>query len=291
MSDHAHSTHIQRHHTQQKMTLELSHLLGRWVNVNTRADFIECFDLVLDGECLILTNMTTLLTAAIIPSKSRGSDEKLVRFPVEPVASPGSELAAGFYRYQQPSELIFAANEKNGVLVLQTYRQNNQDEQSRQLTREFYYRQSLLENDQAHKKITGEKQQQALQFPQGTVSDKGNNQVQQAFKALIGDWFNTYNQTSWINTFSIEHGDTGWILELGTKNEQYRWPSIPLIPYAFDDNETGFVAHCCQESFTSLFCAYSNKGLLVVIAFFVDSSSTSEQRENTLLCREFYVKQ
>ncbi|WDE08024.1 hypothetical protein SG34_014685 [Thalassomonas viridans] len=263
---------------QCQQRLELSHLLGTWVNVNSRADFIARFALTLEGDALKLTLLST----------SGACEQTQLHLDVHPVASPGSELATGFYHYRQASGSIFAANEKNGVLVLQSYRQQVENQKDNLLTREFYYREASLE--------PVDKNAQNLQFPGGKTEaaireQAGENiQAKENFQALAGNWHNTYRQSRWMKAFAIEKTPSAWELEVFGDCNGVTWPKMTLTPYSFDVQEMGFVAYCDLGSVSGLFCAYSNKGLIVVSVFFAADKGGPGQPAVKTFCREFYAK-
>ncbi|WP_281557585.1 hypothetical protein [Thalassomonas sp. RHCl1] len=271
--------------------LKLGNLLGTWVNVNARGDFITRFTLNLDGEVLKLTILST----------SGEYEQTQLLLDVHPVANPGSELATGFYHYQQPSGLTVAANEKNGVLVLQSYRemdnplnpyQQKGTGHSRQteklLSREFYYRQTSLPADE-QVSLTGFSP--ANEDNAGESTTGANIQAQEDFQALPGCWHNTHRHSSWMQAFSIEKTSSGWVLEVFGDCNGVTWPRMSLTPYSFDQQEMGFIAYCELDSISGLFCAYSNKGLMVVTVFFAVNNTGPEQLTDKTFCREFYVHQ
>ncbi|WDE14284.1 hypothetical protein [Thalassomonas haliotis] len=262
--------------------LELGNLLGTWVNVNARADFITCFTLSFDGEVLKLTILST-------------SGEKIQNhLDVHPVASPGSELATGFYYYQQPSGVIVAANEKNGVLVLQSYRETsradkNNNRKDRLLSREFYYRRSTLQPGEAPP-LTGHTSGNKEHTGAGAATGE-NFPAKDHFPALPGCWHNTHRHSSWMKAFSIEKTPSEWVLEVSGDCNGVTWPRMLLTPYSFDQQEMGFIAYCDLAGVSGLFCAYSNKGLMVVSVFFAVNNAEPGQWPDKTFCREFYVNQ
>lgn len=257
--------------SQGQHSFGLTNLLGTWVNVNDRPDYISCFELVPSHEAELVLK---------ILSTSNQSEQPRLHLDVYPVASPGSELAAGFYHCRQAG-LIIAANEKNGVLVLQCYRQ-----QDAVLTREFYYRKegAYGEVPPLTGKIVGEV----------TAAENWPGQhirISEDFQALAGCWQNTYCQSRWMKAFSVEKTRSGWMLEIAGDCNGVAWPAMPLMPYYFDHREMGFVACCDLARTYGLFCAYSNKGLMVVSIFFIDKDMAPGQTANKSFCREFYAKQ
>lgn len=255
-------------------TLELSNLLGTWLNVNDQVDFIANFTLVLENDGLLLTTFPTNSTHDIDP----------VRLIVEPVATVDSKQAAGFFMYQDGGELTLAANEKNGVLVLQAYRKSSTNSLvPYQLTREFYHRQSLADSK-------NNKQQLSSTTLANRLDCQENNSSAVDFEMLLGHWHNTHIDSVWLKGLTIDKTSTGWSLQAKAQNNECRWPETALIPYYFDREETGFIARCHCETLTSLFCAYSNKGLLVVSAYYAFSGTNSAVAGRKVLCREFYAR-
>ena len=256
---------------QSRNRLELTKLLGIWVNANQEVDFIEGFKLGLnDRGDLQLRGLSVF----------RHSASTQLCLDVHPVAGPGSKLAAGFYSCRQ-SGLILAANEKNGVLVLQSYRQEDG-----LLTREFYYRYLG--------RLTGETVSLPGHIPLKLSPAGGqireNDASMENFHALTGCWHNTNSETPWMKAFSVAKHDPAWMLEVYGEFQGIAWPPMALTPYHFDSREIGFSACCQLGEVMALFCAYSNKGLMVVTIFFTDNSA-GKRAEADVFCREFYAKQ
>jgi hypothetical protein len=243
-------------------TVDVCNLLGHWVNVNETADFIATLNLaVVDGQ----------LSLSVLSATA--DYDGAATLDLEPIAGAGSDLAAGFFLFQNSAELVIAANEKNGVLVLQCYRPA-----SRQLIREFYYRQPLVSkaNDQ-------------MQFWTRKVED--NIHAGKNFAALLGNWRNTHAQTQWVDTLSIEQSANTLQFRASSTSQSHQWSTVELTPYYFDREEFGFVARCCSEQLTSLFTAYSNKGLIVVSAFHRINKMDQGSEVKHAFVREFYAKQ
>ncbi|NQZ06635.1 MAG: hypothetical protein HRT35_05670 [Algicola sp.] len=248
--------------------VDVANLLGHWVNVNERCDFIARLNLAVVKD---------QLTMSILSAAPDCDDNAMLT--LQPIAGGAGDLAGGFCLFQNSEDLVIAANEKNGVLVLQCYRPATLDNpQTRQLIREFYYRQPLLPkvNDQT-------------QFRKHNVEDNdhaGNN-----FTALLGNWRNTHGQTQWVDTLSIEQSANSLQFRASSTSQDHQWPAVELTPYYFDGEEFGFVARCCSEQLTSLFTAYSNKGLIVVSAFHRINKMGQESEVKHAFVREFYAKQ
>jgi len=77
-------------------------------------------------------------------------------------------------------------------------------------------------------------------------------------------------------------------MQTSSHSDAYKWTTTPLIPYFFDQEELGFIAHTCSENVDSLFSAYSNKGLIVMTAFHTVRQNNQAKK---VFCREFYSKE
>ncbi|MFT5163947.1 MAG: hypothetical protein ACI9FJ_002544 [Alteromonadaceae bacterium] len=257
--------------TQDNSAVDVSNLAGYWVNVNAHSDFIATLSLAVVNEQLRLSIVSAVTDCVGATTLN-----------MQPISAPGSELAGGFYLFENSTELVIAANEKNGVLVLQSYRPaTGVNRGPGQLTREFYYRQLEPVNNQA-------------QFRR--YNSQSNCHIRDDFAALSGLWRNTHAQSQWVNSLrvertSVEQLATTFQLTPSSQSPAHQWPVIELTPYYFDEQELGFVARCCSEGLTSLFTAYSNKGLIVVSAFHRIHKDGPKGKVNHVFVREFYAKQ
>lgn len=247
--------------TQQ--AVDVSNLLGEWVNVNAHTDFIYDLQMSLQDHKLILRVLSSNTDIA------DATPLEAVPFPVEQ-----STTVAGFYIYSSQVDLTIAANEKFGILVLQCYLPvNTEYSEGYQLTREFYCRkpdlQAKLKNQQFRQRVT-----------------HVNPHFQNHYDNLIGDWKNTRADTAWVNRIIIAQDADKWQMQAFADSDKYEWPVTDLTPYFFDGEEMGFVAKACTNHLTSLFTAYSNKGLIVITAFHHVGSGGHAQK---YFCREFYV--
>jgi len=247
--------------------LDITNLLGEWVNVNCRTDFI--YDLRVYFE----DNQLKLKILSSNPEQDKESSILIARA----FSTDQSLQASGFYVYQENRGLAIAANEKHGVLVIQSYRKSaTGDARANRLTREFYCRKSKVE---PVIKI------QDVRVTFGVHRADQNSHLLSNFESLLGDWRNSHFDTEWTNAFSIRKTDSGWMIQMSSCNDAYTWPATPLTPYFFDQEELGFIAHSCSENLDSLFSAYSNKGLIVMTAF---HTVRQINQTNKILCREFY---
>ncbi|MFT4925971.1 MAG: hypothetical protein ACI8WB_002066 [Phenylobacterium sp.] len=278
-------------------TLDVSNLSGHWVNVNPKADFIATLELAIDNDDLILT-----ILAAQNPAQDSATIEPQNQITVHPIAGDAGHQAGGFYAYEHPAapdksqqlpSLAIAANEKNGILVLQCYRAGIA---GHQLTREFYARASTSKpTNQPISQAINEPINQPINQARFNTFHAADNLIAKAdFAPLAGNWLNTHANSRWINTIAIQQSADGWTLTASSDSQDHQWPSVPLTPYFFDQQEMGFTAYCVSDQLTTLFTAYSNKGLFVVMAYHCISEAGENGQPTKIkkiLNREFYVKQ
>jgi len=250
--------------------LDVTNLLGEWVNVNCRTDFIYELRVFYEDKQLKLN----------ILSANSERDEDTSTLNAKAFFTDESLHASGFCAYQECRDLVIAANEKHGVLVIQAYRQlASGSSRKNQLTREFYRRKSraypVVKNRDVRTNFRENRAHQNSHFLNG-------------FEKLSGDWRNTHLDTEGVNTFSIHKFGSGWRMQTYSCNDAYEWSFTALTPYFFDREEFGFVAHACSENVRSLFSAYSNKGLIVMTAF---HTVKQNNQTNNIFCREFYSKE
>jgi hypothetical protein len=169
--------------------VDVANLVGYWVNVNPICDFIGHLTLRLDDQQLVMA----ILAA---PSEFDGKTD----INVEAIASGNSQLAGGFSYFSADSELVIAANEKNGVLVLQCYRPiKTANGQAQQLTREFYHR-------------LPQSPPNSLATPFRFHDPLDNQHFNQQFSTLLGTWHNTHASTEWNDELRIDFYQTSMLL-------------------------------------------------------------------------------
>jgi hypothetical protein len=249
---------------------EIANLLGEWINVNVRTDFIYALRLYFEDNQLKLNILWSN------PEQDKDPSSLIARA----FSTDQGHQASGFYVYQENRDLVIAANGKSGVLVIQSYQQSaTGDRSANQLTREFYCRKSRADPDIKN---------QDLRVDFRAHRADQNSHVLNGFENLLGDWRNTHLATEWINAFSIHKTKSGWIMQAASPNDACRWSATPLIPYFFDQEELGFIAHSRSKDTDSLFSAYSNKGLIVMTAF---HTVRQKNQAKKVFCREFYSKE
>lgn len=255
------------------MLPDINCFLGDWVNVNPNADFIS--------SCKVrLENNQLLLALSVDDSKLVAENMVLTVFPM---ANEYQGSAVGFYMYSD--ELTIAANEKNGVLVLQAYRNSNE---KKLLTREFYYRPSGDLSDLGVEEY-GKSKNSTYSLAGEKCST--NIDLKSNLDFLIGNWKNTLQKTQWAGGFEITRMRANWTINFDSSNQSIGWSQCSLTPYFFDFDEIGFVAYHQSEKIDSLFTAYSNKGLLVISSFHSIYQQVRGRELSEVFCREFFAKQ
>lgn len=176
----------------------------------------------------------------------------------EAVATPhtvaGGTEAAGFHaRYEIGAvHTELAANEKLGILVIQSYT-SFQDDSGRpgHHSREFFHRADAAAGE-----------------PLGT------------------EWVNSSPTTSWIRGFTLTRKDGAGVLRVLGAGEPADWGEVPATLYQDNIGEPAFSAVYDLGHVEATLAANSNKGLVVIAAFL---RFTDEERPN-FLCREFFFR-
>jgi len=149
---------------------DITNLLGEWINVNIRTDFIYALRLYFEDNQLKLKILSSN------PEQDKNPSSLIARA----FSTDQGQQASGFYVYQENSELVIAANEKHGILVIQSYRQlPTGDTRVNQLTREFYCRKSKVDPIIKHQDVRDHRADQ-------------NSHLLNGFESLLGDWRNTH---------------------------------------------------------------------------------------------------
>lgn len=232
--------------------VDVSSLVDTWVNAKPGTDHIVKIVVTEQEGALLIRPFGAPAANLVDWGETRAT----------PYAVSGTTEAAGFHaRYQLgPVVTELAANEKLGILVIQSYT-SFQDGSGRlsHYSREFFHR-----------------------SPSALVTGNGAVDI----GSLAGDWVNTNPTTRWITGFTLA-GSTGLLtLHAYGARGVTDWGKVEAIPYQDDLGEPAFHASYDLGPIEALLAANAPKGLIVIAAFirFKDSAAINSQ------CREFFVR-
>ncbi|HEV2783893.1 MAG TPA: hypothetical protein VGX25_31285 [Actinophytocola sp.] len=225
----------------------LAPLLGSWVNSKPDTDYIARIEVSeRDGTLLIRPY-----------GSADGEPIDWGEAAATPYVASGTTEPAGFHaRYELGTvHTELAANEKFGILVIQSYTSFHDDSgRLGHYSREFFHQ--------------GE-------------SDRG------AAKSLVGQWRNSNTATEWIKGFTIADNGGTLALTVQSAQEPTDWGTVEATPYRDNLGEPAFHAVYDLGSVEAVLCANTNKRLIIIAAFLRFKNST----DTNFLCREFYYRQ
>ncbi len=254
---------------EESAPMDVTNLLGEWENVNVSPDYLASLQIrETEGGRLQLR----------IPDPMSAQGDCMGEFDAIPFAARESAAAGGFLAdfRRAGAHTMIAANEKLGVLVLQSYTHFEKENGRRnRLTREFYRRK---QNAGSHAKE---------EMPESGVGhdDLKQQTRHEDFALLAGLWRNTSSDTAWAKELSINLHDDQQSADVVLQNPGSK-PSKALAKlYEFDSNEMGFSTQLNAEALESTYVAYSNKGLIVLSGYHY---LKADERKLRLMSREFY---
>jgi len=287
--------------------INVSNLTGEWVNVSNQVGYIEALSVYIEGSELKLK----------ILSANPEYDMSSQCHKITAYAESDGNQASGFYLHDETG-CVLCVNEKNGVLVIQSYLNTtslnttnlnianpnitnpnitnpNITEENQVLnilTREFYCK-KIPDNKVSMPSEMGgdmEGDMVAVAPPTDCFMKAGGDTnliAMNGYENVLGSWRNTNSSTKWIGSILIQKKNSEFFFKLYSKNKKHIWPEASFIPCSLDANEYGF--SCCLyfDNLKSFFSVYSNKGLLVITAFY--SMCKNNEIINTM-SREFYTK-
>lgn len=224
----------------------LKPLLGTWFNSLPRTDYIA--KIVIsekDGALLVRS-----YGAVDGEPYDWGETEAI------PYAVSGTTKMGGFYAHHEvgPVHTSLFANEKLGVLVIQSYTSFHDDSgRLSHYSREFFH----------HSSVPG-------------------------VAGLSGRWVNTKPDTVWISEFTFAERDGGAAtMRVVGAAEPFDWGEADASAYVTDGGELAFHAVFDLGHVDAVLAAYPNKGLIIIAAFLRFKGET----EPNFLCREFFYRE
>lgn len=227
---------------------DLSSLFGTWVNSKPGTDHIARI-------------VVSERDGAVLIRPFGAADGEPVDWG-EAVATPfvasGSTEVAGFHAGYTIGAVHteLAANEKLGVLVIQSYTAFDDDSgRLAHYAREFFYR------------------------------DTGRPGT--GVRALAGEWVNSNPATEWITGFTLTERDGTATIQVRGAGSPADWGPAEATLYEDNIGEPAFRAEYHLDGVHAVLAANSNKGLIIIAAFL---SFPGEEQTN-FLCREFFFRQ
>jgi len=213
---------------------DIANLLGVWVNAKKRTDHITRIEVSdKDGEVVIRPY-------GVAPESAEPIDWG------EAVATPyvasGSTEVAGFHAHYDMGAVRtrIAANEKLGILVLQTYTSFHDDSgRLSHYAREFFHHPHPEPSDDA--------------FVPGS---------------LAGEWVNSDSDTDWITGYTLTDQEDGTAtVRVTAATEPYDWGEAQARLYRDNLDKPGFHAVYDLAPFQAVLAANSNHGLIIIAGF------------------------
>lgn len=230
---------------------DLAALLGTWVNAKKNTEHIARVVLAAeDGQLLVRL--------------FGSSADELVDWD-ETEATPymfsGTAEVAGFHaRYQLDAMRVeIAANVKQGILVIQTYTEFDDDSgRLSQFSREFFYRSTV---------------------------DTYGGEVPTGTRFLLGDWVNTMPDTQWVKGFTLTEGGDGYRLRIQGAGEPADWGEADAHTYLDKAGDPAFHARYDLDTMHVDLAGNIGKNIIILEAFV---RFTEGGRPNAF-SREFFV--
>ncbi len=231
--------------------VDVSAALGSWVNAKPESDNIPKLEVTeRDGELVVRPYGAT-------DGKPLDWGEAVAR----PYAASGSTDVSGFVvRYELgPVHTELAANVKQGILVIQSYTSfHDGSDRVPHYAREFFY-QSPAE---------------------------GVRSVGKGVGSLLGEWTNSYSETSWIKRIILSEKDGGFTLRVFGVNEPTDWGEATVTEYLDAAGKPAFRANYDLGEFDAELTANTGQGLVIIVALI-----RYKEDGRTTWCREFYYRQ
>jgi hypothetical protein len=111
--------------------------------------------------------------------------------------------------------------------------------------------------------------------------------VQADITSLLGTWVNSNRGTEWIERFELTERDGSYRIRAQAAHPPHDWGEVTLWTCQDNIGELAFHAVFDLEDVEAVLAANTNKGLVVIAAFFRFKNG---ERLN-YLCREFYYRQ
>jgi hypothetical protein len=231
---------------------DVTPLLGTWVNAKRDTDHVAR---------VVVTERDDALLVRLFGS----SADELVDWgetEATPFAFTGTTEVAGFHaRYELGAARVeIAANEKMGILVIQTYT-SFKDGSGRlsQFSREFFYR---------------------------STTEPVGGEVPAGVRFMVGDWVNTHPTTEWIRGFTLADNGGTFTLRIEGASEPTDWGEVEVTTYLDKAGEPAF--HAAYElGPVEAFLAANTGKSIIIIAAFLQFAQGSES--TNFFCREFFV--
>jgi hypothetical protein len=227
---------------------DIASLFGTWVNSTPGTDHIAKVTVFERDGALVIRPYG----AAAADPIDWGETE------ATPYVASGTTEVAGFHaRYELGSvHTELAANEKSGILVIQSYTSFHDDSgRLSHYAREFFHQ-------------------------SGVAARSGQTD------SLMGEWVNSNAATGWIKEFTLTERDGTAMLRVLGASEPAEWGEIPATIYQDNHGEPAFHAVYDLGTVEAVLAANTNKGLIIIAAFL----RFKEDGRTNFLCREFYFR-
>lgn len=213
---------------------DIANLLGVWVNAKKQTDHISWIEVSEKDGAVVIRPY------GMAPESAEPIDWG------EAVATPyvasGSTEVAGFHAHYDLGAVRtrIAANEKLGVLVLQTYTSFHDDSgRLSHYAREFFH------------------------HPHPEPSDDAFGP-----DSLAGEWVNSDPATDWITGYHLtDKGDGTATIRVTAATEPYDWGEAQARLYRDNLDKPGFHAGYDLAPFQAVLAANSNQGLIIIAGF------------------------
>lgn len=232
--------------------VDISSLIGTWVNTKPDTDHIAKIVVTERDGALLIQPYGSGVTELVDWGQTRAT----------PYAVSGGTEAAGFHaRYRIGTVATeLAANQKLGILVIQSYTSFHDGDRLSHYSREFFHRSTT-----------------------GTVATNG----QVGADSLVGDWVNSNPATAWLTGFTLADDGGQLVLRARGANVPTAWGEVKVTSYQDNIGEPAFHAVYDLGSLEAVLAANANKGVVIIAAFlrFKDGDVAN------FLCREFFFRQ
>lgn len=227
---------------------DIAPLLGDWVNSKPGTDHIARVSVSeRDGELVIRVYGSAVAEPGeLVDWGEAGATPYVV--------TGGTEVAGFHARYEIGSvHTALAANEKLGILVIQSYTSFHDDSgRLSHYSREFFHR-------------------------EGAARATGDS------ASLAGRWVNSNPDTAWIKGFTLSGIGSDAVLHVFGAGDRAEWGPAPATLFQDNIGEPAFHAVYDLGDVEAVLAANSNKGLIIIAAFLRFKGG-----ETNFLCREFF---